>query len=153
MHPVSSQTKWLLIAGSFFVVCLGFFVTPFMFIASVSFLILSVGLSVRITHRALHWKLMSLGILADVSLVLILEFQRSAINTAASFSLEPLQQAHIACSLVAVLLYIPVVILGVYRLKGWSTGHQGRWWHLRLGLGAFVFRALGFVLMFSLLDH
>jgi len=45
-------------------------------------------------------------------LVLVLEGTRHAVKTASEFSLSYLQQTHVAFSLLAVLFYIPVVVLG-----------------------------------------
>ena len=92
------------------------------------------------------------AILIDFSLVLVLEFTRGATQTALSLSLTPLQQVHIISSSIATLLYLPILILGWKRWNGSSTFLQDQW-HLKLGLLAFIFRTIGFILMFTLLNH
>ena len=103
-------------------------------------------------ERTAHVTLMSLGIAGDLGLVLLLEFQRDAINTAVSFSLSPLQQAHIGVSTIATVLYIPTLYFGILRSRGALDG-RGRARHLTFGLLAFLFRTLGFIFMFSLLGR
>jgi hypothetical protein len=85
-----------------------------------------------------------------LGIVLTLEYQRQAIDTALAFSMSPLQQAHIAASSVATALYIPVLWLGWHLLKGTPTAARRRW-HRRLAIPAFIFRTIGFILMFALL--
>lgn len=123
--------------------------TGYMFVATCSYLMMIAGLMLR-AQKNLHYKLMSMAILLDLSIVLILEIQRHAINTAISLKLTPLQQAHIYASSVATLLYIPIVILGILSLQGYKIKPS---WHKRLGIAAFVFRTLGFILMFSLIGR
>jgi len=87
----------------------------------------------------------------DLSLVLVLEFQRHAINTATSFSLGLFEQLHILFSTIATLLYFPLLFLGFKLLRQPAASQNTRFWHITLGFTAFVCRSLGFILMFSLL--
>ena len=130
----------------------GFISTPHMGVATFSYGVLLIGLTFRKVDRKLHGQLMLSGVFLDLSLVLILEAQRSAINTAMEFSLTLPQQAHIAFSLLAVLMYIPAVIIGVGRYRGKITSPATRKAHKLIGLTAMTFRSLGFILMFTLLD-
>jgi hypothetical protein len=121
--------------------------TVFMAAATVAYGSLVLGLIHR-RNRSLHPKLMLLGMAIDLTIVLILEVQRDAIGTALSFSLAALQQAHIGCSSVALLLYFPTLYLG-WMLWSAKGGPQHRKLHLRVAITAFVFRTLGFLLMLS----
>jgi len=85
-------------------------------------------------------------------IVLTLEMQRHAINTALAFSLSPMQQAHIAMSSVATGLYFPVLFLGWKALLRPISRKQLQL-HRRLALTAYTFRTLGFLLMFALLGR
>lgn len=122
---------------------------PAMTAATLSYGCLLAGLLLRHTRKA-HVTLMTTGIALDLAIVLTLEFQRHAVEKALEFSMLPLQQLHIGTSTVAVLLYIPVLAFGYQRLKG-KGGIRARTLHLRYGTLAFIFRSLGFLLMFSLL--
>jgi hypothetical protein len=129
------------------------FVTPYMSVAGFAYALMITGVLVRKRHRALHALLMGTAIGLDLMVVLLLEIQRNAVATAASFTLSPLQQAHIAASSIATLLYFPVLTLGLIRLKNPSAAEALRGWHMKLGILAFIFRSLGFLLMFSMLNR
>lgn len=124
----------------------------YMAIATLSYGLLLLGLWVRQSSTRWHVWLMSLGISGDLALVLTLEIQRDAINTAISFSLSPLQQAHIAVSSLATALYFPTLFYGIMRLCGDATP-KSRTRHLTFGVLAFLFRTLGFIFMFSLIGR
>lgn len=130
-------------------VAVGYYSTPYMGVATFAYGLLNIGL-IHIRQPRVHVPYMNGGIILDLSLVLVLEFQRNAIDTALSFTLSPLQQAHIALSSVATLLYIPILFLG-WKLHFRKLSAEGRLWHRRLGLAGYIFRTLGFLLMFSLL--
>ena len=141
---------------------LNHFITPYMSLAAIAYTLLVAGLIFR-KNRKIHPILMSAGIALDLTIVLTLQLQRDAIQTALKFSLSPLQQLHIGCSSVATALYIPVVVLGVLLLKSAQLSSKSqpdlkmkrqvwRFWHLRLAVTAFIFRSLGFLLMFSMLE-
>ena len=128
------------------------FLTPYMFLASLSYSLLLWGFLQR-RNRRLHVPLMNVGIALDISLVLLLEFQRDAIGTALGFGLNPLQQGHIAASSIALVLYFPLLWLGWSIQLGRTNTPKSKEWHKRMGIAAFAFRSIGFLLMFSLLDH
>lgn len=90
------------------------------------------------------------GIGLDLILVLTLEFQRGAVETAVEFKLGPLQQLHILASLIAVLMYFPLIYLGFRLLKD-KTNMSIRKRHKLFARIGFVARTLGFFLMFSML--
>ncbi len=123
--------------------------TKFMGIATAAYSCMVIGYLVR-KNRNLHVRLMSLAIFLDIALVLILESQRQAIETAISLKFGLLQQAHIYSSATATVLYFPVLFMGFYLWKNPGVLNV-RNWHIRLGKAAFFFRSLGFILMFTLL--
>lgn len=120
---------------------------PFMAAATFSYSCLLAGISAR-RRRTLHVPLMAAGMLIDLAIVLTLEIQRNAVKTALSFSLSPLQQMHIGASTIATILYFPLIFLGI---RSWFGSARDRSLHRKLGTLAFLFRTLGFLLMFSLL--
>lgn len=122
---------------------------PYMIAATVSYILLVLGLVFR-KKRKLHACLMGLGILTDLTIVMLLEINRDAVKTAVKFSLTTLQQLHVGTSACATALYFPVAVLGLLRLFG-SGNSRVRHLHLRSGVAAFIFRSLGFIFMFSLL--
>ena len=120
-----------------------------MWIAVLAWILLSAGLLKR-KERSLHVLLMRSGIVLDIALVLYLQITREAVQTAAEFSLPIMEQIHIGFSTLALLLYFPVLYLG------WQLGKESvpakRALHIRLGLGAYVCRTLGFLFMFSMVQ-
>lgn len=141
---------YFLLVQSLVLFGVGAFATPHMFVATFAYLLMVNGLVHR-KNKKLHVKLMNSAIGLDLALVLLLELSRNAVDTALSFSLSPLQQAHIVASSLATALYIPILILGWLRYTEKLKGSASRSWHLRLGVVAFIFRSLGFLFMFSLL--
>lgn len=125
--------------------------TIFMAMATVAYGSLILGLLWR-RNRRVHPVAMLFGMVIDLSIVLILEIQRSAIDTALSFKLGPLQQAHIGASSLALLLYFPTIYMGWRLWNGWQTPALRRW-HVRIAVTAFCFRSLGFLLMLSFLGR
>jgi|GEM_PF-678601 len=119
------------------------------------YFLLCAGIVLRKRSRGAHALLMGSGVAGDLALVLILQFQRNAIQTAMAFTLTPLQQAHIGFSTGATVLYLPLVYLGWRQWRGQSGGASpGKaQLHRRLGMAAFFLRTAGFILMFSLLGH
>jgi hypothetical protein len=122
--------------------------TANMWVATLAYVLLLLGLLAR-RRRRVHVPLVVSGILLDVGLVLSLQLERHAVQTAFSFSLGLLAQIHIGLSTVALILYFPVAFLGIRILLGHSSS---RTLHRRLALLAFSFRTGGFLFMFSLLD-
>ncbi len=99
---------------------------------------------------------MTSGIMIDLGIVLTLELKRNAIATAADFSLTPFQQMHVFSSSLTTLLYFPVLYFG-FKILAAKKLNQNilpkiRMLHLNLGKTALIFRTIGFILMFSLLD-
>jgi len=134
-------------SAALFAAGIGLLTTPAMGLASLAWLMVTGGVLLEMpgkSHR--FWMLSGIGL--DLLLVLVLQVQRGAVQTAASFSLGPLQQLHIAFSLGAVLLYGPVVWLGWKRYQGARARALN---HRRAGWVAYIFRTIGFALMFSML--
>lgn len=123
--------------------------TTNMYIATLAWFLLTIGLVLR-KQTVLHVCLMLLGIWMDITLVLYLQVTRSAVQTALSFELSLLEQVHIGLSTVALILYLPVMVLGLWLIKG--SAPDWRRWHLRVGLLAYCFRTGGFCFMFSMLQ-
>lgn len=121
-----------------------------MYIATFAFLLLVSGFIKR-KDRQLHPPLMLAGILLDLSLVLYLQATRSALQTAVAFTLTTLQQYHVFVSLIATLLYFPVLVLGFKLWRG-NVSIALRTWHIRLALSALICRTLGYFLMFSMIE-
>lgn len=116
--------------------------------ATVAYLLLVAGVLLR-KNRRVHPLLMGAGISIDTALVLILQIQRGVIQEAVTETFTLWQSGHIWSSTIAFALYTPVVVLGIRQVmrKGSATE---RLWHIRLGITAFVFRSVGFVLMFTI---
>lgn len=126
--------------------------TVYLGIATLAYIAMVLGVLYR-RKRALHLALMHGVIVTDLTLVLVIEFQRSAINTVLNMELNFFQQAHVLTSTLAVLCYLPLLWLGWKLVRGAGEYVRLRVWHKRLGWLAFVFRTLGFLLMFSMLER
>lgn len=120
--------------------------TPRMWIASAMWVLLVVGYLFR-RNRKIHVPFVLSGITGDIALVLYLEITKSAVESALKFDRSFLQQAHIAASTVALVLYFVVLYLGFRLLRGDLSVRQR---HVRIATTALCFRSLGFVLMFSM---
>ncbi len=122
--------------------------TFWMWIATASWLSLLLAYRTRKT-TSVHLSFALLGIIADISLVLYLQLSRSAIQTAVSFTLSPLEQTHIVLSSLALLLYFPTLLLGVSLLFDNSSVRRIAY-HRSFAISALTFRTLGFLFMFSM---
>ncbi|NJL24715.1 MAG: hypothetical protein HC902_05800 [Calothrix sp. SM1_5_4] len=127
-----------IVAGFF---ALGAFVSPYMALATLNYIMMIAAIRVVNTNRSMHKTLMSLAVASDISLVLILEWQRHAVNTVVGMELGAVQMVHVGTSLAAILLYIPAIGLG---LSGGGRVHRA------VGYTAFAFRTAGFLTMFSM---
>ncbi|MCB0333383.1 MAG: hypothetical protein KDD55_07775 [Bdellovibrionales bacterium] len=123
--------------------------TLYMYIATLSWLCLVLGYSQRHTP-ARHVPLVLTGIVGDFLLVGYLQVTRDAVQTAASFTLGPLEMIHIGFSTLALVFYVPTIIHGskIYRGKEESTTRAKHKQFAMLALGC---RTLGFLFMFSML--
>jgi Kef-type K+ transport system membrane component KefB len=120
-------------------------------IASGAWILLTAGLISR--HRpTTHRVLIVIAIVTDVALVLHLQVTRGAIQQALSFERAALQQAHIAVSTLALLLYFPLLWFLTRPLHGSAitTTHPR---YARLLPLVYGLRTLGFLLMFSMLPY
>jgi len=117
-------------------------------VASFAWLLLVCGYFLR-ARRNIHVPLMMTGIFTDIALVLYLQLTKRAVQTAVSFTLAPLQQAHVLVSTSAFVLYFPVLYLG-WRLYNEPLNKAIRFRHRQIGVAALVLRTCGFVLMFSM---
>jgi hypothetical protein len=130
-------------------------ITGYMSIATVNLFLLLIGFTLRHKNRRAHASLMTMGMLSDLILVLVLQFQRHAIQTAVAFKLSALNQAHILASTTATALYIPMAIIGISLLKQKAPNPKSpqQTMHRRMGWTVLILRTLGFFLMFSMLGH
>ena len=125
--------------------------TPYMYIATLAWLFLVSGYLSRKRRRA-HVTLGLTGIFLDIALVVYLQVTRHAVQTAAAFTLKGLQQMHIGVSTVALVLYFPVLLLGMNLFHD-SKNLRLRALHKRIAVTALIFRTLGFLFMFSMLTR
>lgn len=125
--------------------------TIYMAIATVSYLGMVLGFAFR-KQRKRHVPLMHFAIITDLTLVLVLEFQRSAIKTAVGLTLDWMQQTHVTVSTLAAVCYIPMLWMGWAILRGKSGPNTARR-HKILGWVTFALRTLGFVFMFSMIER
>jgi len=118
---------------------------PYKALATLGFLLLLAGWSQR-RKRSVHVPLVVAGIALDLVLVLILEFSRDVIGMTFAEDWSWQQWTHIATSATAVLVYLPVIWLGVSILRG-KAGLGARTAHRRLASLALALRTVGFVFM------
>ena len=119
-----------------------------MWIATFAWVCLVLGYAQRRDVRR-HVPLVLTGIFTDIGLVLFLQISRSAVQTALEFSLEPLQQLHILFSSIALVLYLPTLVLGSLLVCGCGNENtKAR--HMLIARTALFFRTLGFLFMFSM---
>ena len=122
--------------------------TTYMYLASLSLGLMTLGILVRKSIRA-HQILLVSAVILDLSLVLILESRRDAIDTVTSLNLSYYQLIHVALAVIAVITYIPTLILGYLYAK---RREQKFALHLIFGKVAYVFRFLSWIFMFSFLQ-
>jgi len=120
-----------------------------MYIATLAWVLLICGYRMR-RKPGVHIPLILSGILIDYSLVIYLQLTKDAVQTALKFELSPLQQIHIGVSSIAVMLYIPVIILGTLLYRD-RTNIKLRALHLKIARTTLALRTLGFLFMFSML--
>ena len=116
-------------------------------IATLAFALIALGWTQR-RRRQRHVPLVVAGIALDLGLVLALEFGRDVIGLTFTKEYSWMQWTHIGVSVVAVLLYVPVIVLGVRLLRG-TVRARGRAAHRGLAHAALVARAVGFAFMWS----
>lgn len=120
-----------------------------MLVATFSFLVITLGVLNRKKQRR-HVSCMLLGLGLDISLVLYLQITKDAVQIAAKMSLPVLEQIHILFSTLALLLYFPVIVLGLKLLQNCGN-MRTRSLHIKLAILAYISRTLGFLFMFSML--
>ena len=119
-----------------------------MYMAAVAWLCLVIGF-LNWKRRRTHLIFVVCGIVIDLGLVLYLQVTRSAIQTALSFSLDPLQQIHIGLSTLALMMYFPTLYFALRRLRG-NEASGTFVMYKRFVIPAFILRCLGFLFMFSM---
>lgn len=126
---------------------------PYMALSTISYAVLVCGMIFR-KHSHWHALMMGSGVLLDLTIVVILQSTREAIETATGGALTPFQLTHVISSFFSVMSYFPLVILGLWIfVRDRRDPGRRAWakWHRRVGVFALFFRTLGFVLMFSML--
>jgi hypothetical protein len=146
--------RWLplsVLAAATIAAAIGLVTSLYMSIAALGYFLMLAGIAARRENRILHRRLMFAAMGMDLCLVILIEIQRSAMETLVALGLSPLQLGHVLASTLALALYLPVLLLG---RKLWAKEDAGtRLWHKRLGITAFGLRTVGFLLMFSLLGR
>ena len=117
-------------------------------LATVAFLLIVAGWTQRRDRRR-HVPLVAAGIALDLALVLILEFGRDVIGMAVGQPWNWMQWTHIGSSVLAVLLYLPVIGLGLSILSG-AAGPAVWTAHRRLATSALALRTAGFAFMWTI---
>lgn len=116
-------------------------------LASLAFLLIVLGWTQRRTRKR-HVPLVLVGIAIDLALVLILEFSRDVIGMTMEKDWSWMQWTHIGSSVIAVLLYLPVIWIGIAMLRG-AAGPSAWTAHRRLATTALALRAVGFSFMWA----
>lgn len=149
--PNRIVNSFLFVVAAALVIAVGSVTTPYMAAATFAYLLILAGFSSRKTSPIWHSRFMGVGIFLDFTLVLLLEFQRSAVATAVGDEMNVFQQAHVVFSVIAVICYIPLILLGIRLLgkRDFLTYPLHKW----IGICAFIARSAGFILMFSLIDR
>lgn len=127
--------------------------TPYMGVATASYLLMLWGLQYRKTHVNFHAAVMSVAMLSDIILVLLLEAQRAAVETVVREALTEWQRVHVFSSLSAMLLYIPAFSLGYILLKKPELKVKYLSSHKRIAIVTLILRSIGFLTMFSMLGR
>lgn len=101
--------------------------------------------------RRLHIAGMCFAVIVDTALVLFLTVTADAVGQVLTPSLSFPQWVHVVSSTTAVLLYLPLIILG-RKARRLSASPRLRRSHRLLGVTAISARTIGFVFMFSMAD-
>ncbi|MGE4157923.1 MAG: hypothetical protein AB7F75_02370 [Planctomycetota bacterium] len=117
-------------------------------LACCAYALLVAALVVKKKRRP-HAILATLAMALDLTLVLVLELNRSVVEGLAEKNYSILQYGHITASTFAVICYFPTFINGFKRLRGLGDASTRRR-HILWARAAFAFRTVGLILMFSL---
>lgn len=118
-------------------------------VATVAFVLLLLGWLQR-RRRRTHVTLVLGGISIDLAIVVILELQRDVVAMSLRESFGVLQAVHIGASALAVVLYLPTLVLGFRLLRATAEGAARlRHKHARVAVAALLLRAVGFVCMWT----
>lgn len=107
-------------------------------------LLIIAGLIARKQTRA-HISLMLAAFTLDMGLLLAIEFQRDAINTALHTHLKPLLFFHIGVSVLMIVFYIIMIRSGIATLK--DRKHKNR--HKKLAKVFLILKALNYLTSFG----
>lgn len=120
----------------------------YMSLATLAYLLIVAGWTQH-RRRAVHVPLTLAGIGLDLALVVILEVSRDVIGMTVEKDWSWMQWTHIGSSLLAVLLYLPVLWLGFAILRG-RNDRRTRISHRHLATMALVCRTVGFCFMWTI---
>ena len=117
----------------------------FKVLATLAWSLLALGWTQR-ARRRVHVPLVLGGIAVDLTIVALLEFNRGVVGMAFTGTWSLVEVAHIGFSSLAVLLYLPTLVLGFRLLR--DLGNVGlRTAHRRVATAALVSRTVGFACM------
>ncbi len=118
----------------------------FKIVSIVVMVLLIIGLFNRRTPR-IHIPLMSVAFVTDLLLVLYIEWKRSVVEMVVeeSASMPLLLQIHVPISIIAFLLYFPLITLGILLARGKKYLQP---WHRRFGITFIIFRSLNLITSF-----
>ena len=125
----------------------------FLIVSSLVLVIIGFGLYFRKSNRKLHIILMSSAFLIDLTLVLVIEFQRHAIETVISQT-SAFVWFHATISLLVLVSYVALAVLGTKMAK-LNTGTQFMSisnQHLNLAKVFIVLRLINYVTSFSMVN-
>lgn len=108
--------------------------------------LLGVGIHYR-SYRSIHVPLMLSAFLLDLTLVLVIEIQRHAVEKVVQVQVPPLTMVHAGISTVVLLLYAAAMVLGFRLLRG---HHHCRPLHRWAGIALLAFRIANYITSFML---
>lgn len=113
-------------------------------ISTVIVVLIAIGLYFRNRRPGLHWRIMVTAFVMDISLVLVIELSRGAIEQAMEVR-EALLGFHIAVSVGVVVMYIVMFVIGRQLLLG---AEHRRSLHRNAGIVFIVLRSLNYITSF-----
>lgn len=147
MKSQTLKSKIFFLFSLFFSLLVFKLTTGYMALATMTYCFLIYGIFF-VADRKTHRLVMMTSITMDILLVLFLELSRQAIKTTVSNELNIFQLGHVLSSTIAIVFYLITAYYGHKAFNGQAVGKI----HIKLGWLAFIFRSVGFVLMFSLIE-
>lgn len=123
--------------------------SPFTICAVIAYILLACGLCVR-KNRNLHAILMTAGVSLDFLIVISLQIAKHVMNTVSHQHLSSILVGHVLTSSIAIVLYIPSLLLGYQIFRHPETSVEFKPGYLKMIYTAFAFRTVGLILMFMM---